>query len=55
VYADDTSMMTSPDYGVGWTGVGSFLHRLAAGGPRPFMADGFLAGAHHGALATAGG
>jgi len=44
VFADDSWMMTSPDFGVGYTGVGFFLHRLAAGGPRPFMEDGFLLG-----------
>lgn len=58
VYADDSGMMTSPDFGVGWTGVGSFFYRLAMGGPRPFMADGFLyggaAGERGGQLIAAG-
>lgn len=44
VYADDSWMMCTPDYGVGYTGVGAFLHRLAAGGPRLFMEDAFIPG-----------
>jgi hypothetical protein len=42
VFADDTGVMVSPDYAVGTSGIGSFFHRLATGGPRDLMVDDIL-------------
>jgi hypothetical protein len=42
VFADDSGATVSAGFGIGLAGTGSFLLRLAAGGPRPLLLDELL-------------
>ncbi|HYT37915.1 MAG TPA: lanthionine synthetase LanC family protein, partial [Acidimicrobiia bacterium] len=42
VFADDSGATISAGFGTGMAGIGSFLLRLVAGGPRPLMLDSLL-------------
>ncbi|HEV7864426.1 MAG TPA: lanthionine synthetase LanC family protein, partial [Acidimicrobiia bacterium] len=42
VFADDSGATVSAGFGTGVAGIGSFLLRLVAGGPRPLMLDSLL-------------
>jgi len=44
VFADDSGAMVSPDFGVGTSGIGAFLHRWLTGRPRLFMVDDVFVG-----------